>query len=59
VAPEVFKQEEYDTKVDVFSFALILQEVTNFSVSSLYRTTHYTDYIFSYMRIFYCLPSLL
>lgn len=30
VAPEVFKQEEYDTKVDVFSFALILQEVTIF-----------------------------
>lgn len=27
VAPEVFLNEEYDTKVDVFSFALILQEV--------------------------------
>ncbi|XP_047334556.1 integrin-linked protein kinase 1 [Impatiens glandulifera] len=27
VAPEVFKNEEYDTKVDVFSFALILQEM--------------------------------
>ncbi|XP_028763999.1 integrin-linked protein kinase 1 [Neltuma alba] len=27
VAPEVFNQEEYDTKVDVFSFALILQEM--------------------------------
>lgn len=27
VAPEVYKNEEYDTKVDVFSFALILQEV--------------------------------
>ncbi|KAL6953120.1 hypothetical protein U1Q18_048489 [Sarracenia purpurea var. burkii] len=27
VAPEVFKNEEYDTKVDVFSFALILQEI--------------------------------
>lgn len=27
MAPEVFKHEEYDTKVDVFSFALILQEV--------------------------------
>lgn len=27
VAPEVFCNEEYDTKVDVFSFALILQEV--------------------------------
>ncbi|KAK7412510.1 hypothetical protein VNO78_03974 [Psophocarpus tetragonolobus] len=27
VAPEVFRQEEYDTKVDVFSFALILQEM--------------------------------
>ncbi|KAM7259722.1 hypothetical protein ACFE04_015463 [Oxalis oulophora] len=27
VAPEVFKTGEYDTKVDVFSFALILQEM--------------------------------
>ncbi|KAF5752791.1 Dual specificity protein kinase splA [Tripterygium wilfordii] len=27
VAPEVFKNEEYDTKVDVFSFSLILQEM--------------------------------
>lgn len=27
VAPEVFKNEEYDTKVDVFSFALIFQEM--------------------------------
>ncbi|XP_021766374.1 serine/threonine-protein kinase HT1-like isoform X1 [Chenopodium quinoa] len=27
VAPEVFKKEEYDTKVDVFSFALIIQEM--------------------------------
>lgn len=27
VAPEAFKNEEYDTKVDVFSFALILQEM--------------------------------
>lgn len=27
VAPEVFGNEEYDTTVDVFSFALILQEV--------------------------------
>ncbi|ONM38101.1 MAP kinase kinase kinase47 [Zea mays] len=26
VAPEVLRNEEYDTKVDVFSFALILQE---------------------------------
>ncbi|KAL0362495.1 UNVERIFIED_CONTAM: Integrin-linked protein kinase [Sesamum calycinum] len=26
-APEVFRNEEYDTKVDVFSFALILQEI--------------------------------
>jgi len=59
VAPEVFNQEEYDTKVDVFSFALILQEVTNFNVSSVYGTTHYTNSIFSYMRIFYRLLSLL
>ncbi|GAB2299029.1 hypothetical protein Dimus_033104 [Dionaea muscipula] len=27
MAPELFKNEEYDTKVDVFSFALILQEM--------------------------------
>lgn len=27
MAPEVFNSEEYDTKVDVFSFALILQEM--------------------------------
>ncbi|XP_057949729.1 integrin-linked protein kinase 1 isoform X4 [Malania oleifera] len=27
VAPEVFRNEEYDIKVDVFSFALILQEM--------------------------------
>lgn len=27
MAPEVFKNDGYDTKVDVFSFALILQEV--------------------------------
>ncbi|KAG8365580.1 hypothetical protein BUALT_Bualt18G0120200 [Buddleja alternifolia] len=27
LAPEVFNNEEYDTKVDVFSFALILQEM--------------------------------
>ncbi|KAL3615154.1 hypothetical protein CASFOL_040815 [Castilleja foliolosa] len=29
VAPEVFRNEEYDTKVDVFSFGLILQEITS------------------------------
>ncbi|KAM0956197.1 hypothetical protein ACFX2A_025001 [Malus domestica] len=27
VAPEVYRNEEYDTKVDVFSFAMILQEM--------------------------------
>ncbi|KAL5577063.1 hypothetical protein UlMin_018762 [Ulmus minor] len=27
IAPEVFTREEYDTKVDVFSFAIILQEM--------------------------------
>lgn len=32
VAPEVYRNEEYDTKVDVFSFALILQEVLSLSV---------------------------
>lgn len=45
MAPEVFRQEEYDTKVDVFSFALILQEVTIFNVSSsngkLLKAIHY------------------
>lgn len=30
MAPEVFRNEGYDTKVDVFSFALILQEVMDF-----------------------------
>lgn len=50
VAPEVFNQEEYDTKVDVFSFALILQEVTNFSVLSLCGTIHCTNNIFSYIE---------
>ncbi|CAN1847290.1 Integrin-linked protein kinase 1 [Linum perenne] len=29
MAPEVFRNEEYDTKVDVFSFALILQEASD------------------------------
>ncbi|XP_020880544.1 serine/threonine-protein kinase EDR1 isoform X2 [Arabidopsis lyrata subsp. lyrata] len=29
MAPEVYRNEEYDTKVDVFSFALILQESVN------------------------------
>ncbi|XP_039048333.1 integrin-linked protein kinase 1-like isoform X2 [Hibiscus syriacus] len=33
VAPEVFSNHDYDTKVDVFSFALILQEVNFFYVS--------------------------
>jgi hypothetical protein len=28
VAPEVMRNEEYDAKVDVFSFALILQEAS-------------------------------
>ncbi|XP_010427787.1 PREDICTED: serine/threonine-protein kinase HT1-like [Camelina sativa] len=27
MAPEVYRNEEYDTKVDIFSFALILQEM--------------------------------
>lgn len=31
VAPEVFKNCDYDTKADVFSFALILQEVNYLS----------------------------
>jgi hypothetical protein len=35
VAPEVFSNKEYDTKVDVFSFALILQEVSSFYISKL------------------------
>lgn len=62
MAPEVFKQEEYDTKVDVFSFALILQEVTNFTVSSsngrLVKAINYTNNVYYYMRIFYCLLFL-
>lgn len=33
VAPEVYRNEEYDTKVDVFSFALILQEVIYVSLA--------------------------
>jgi len=33
VAPEVYRNEEYDTKVDVFSFALILQEVKSLSLT--------------------------
>ena len=34
MAPEVYRNEEYDTKVDVFSFALILQEVRIFFPNS-------------------------
>lgn len=30
MAPEVFLNQQYDTKVDVFSFSLILQEVQHF-----------------------------
>jgi serine/threonine protein kinase len=29
MAPEVFKHRKYDKKVDVFSFAMILYEVTD------------------------------
>lgn len=36
MAPEVFKNEEYDTKVDVFSFALILQEVKFYNQWAVY-----------------------
>jgi hypothetical protein len=36
VAPEVLRNEEYDTKVDVFSFALILQEVKVLLCNILY-----------------------
>lgn len=35
MAPEVYLNEEYDTKVDVFSFSLILQEVKRFSLFSM------------------------
>jgi len=28
MAPEVFKHRKYDKKVDIFSFAMILYEVT-------------------------------
>lgn len=44
VAPEVFRNEDYDTKVDVFSFALILQEVMDLPHSS----GLFEKYIFSY-----------
>ncbi|KAI8551210.1 hypothetical protein RHMOL_Rhmol06G0167600 [Rhododendron molle] len=37
VAPEVFKNEEYDTKVDVFSFALILQEMLAWLIEECWR----------------------
>lgn len=36
MAPEVFKNEEYDTKVDVFSYALILQEVKFYNQWAVY-----------------------
>jgi len=58
VAPEVFKQEEYDTKVDVFSFALILQEVTIFIVSStLVKATHYKIFMemLSLLLLLWCI----
>lgn len=48
VAPEVFRNEEYDTKVDVFSFALILQEVMDIIPSCLNE-----EYCFFSQTIFY------
>jgi len=50
VAPEVYRNEEYDIKVDVFSFALILQEV-----KSLLLT--FGCSFFPYFRAFYSLLS--
>ncbi|KAL3848702.1 hypothetical protein ACJIZ3_010584 [Penstemon smallii] len=44
VAPEVFKNEEYDTKVDVFSFALILQEVNYSLQPSFYIVFRWLPY---------------
>lgn len=41
VAPEVFKSEQYDTKVDVFSFALILQEVNIFFFSCGFKSQEF------------------
>lgn len=35
MAPELFRNDDYDTKVDVFSFALILQEVNIYFYFSL------------------------
>ena len=63
MAPEVFKQEEYDTKVDVFSFALILQEVTIFVPSSmLIKATHYKIFmaivIVALVHLFCCIHIL-
>ena len=36
IAPEVFTSDEYDTKADVFSFALIVQEVSTLRLLSLF-----------------------
>ncbi|XP_077251066.1 serine/threonine-protein kinase 12-like [Tasmannia lanceolata] len=40
VAPEVFRNEEYDTKVDVFSFSLILQEMIEGTVPFSTKLEH-------------------
>lgn len=59
MAPEVFNQEKYDTKVDVFSFALILQEVTNLAFH-LYMELYIVRiiYIFLHQNIYYLLILL-
>jgi hypothetical protein len=36
VAPEVMRNEEYDARVDVFSFALILQEASVVIVACIF-----------------------
>lgn len=53
MAPEIFRNEEYDTKVDVFSFSLILQEVLlgqlailcYISIATWHRETDILSYI--------------
>lgn len=35
MAPELAREEDYDSSVDVFSFALILQEVCLFNYSAV------------------------
>lgn len=49
MAPEVLRNEEYDTKVDVFSFSLILQEV------NLCLLAHCNIYIYIKLVLYECM----